>query len=279
MGVASCPKCQPVVFCHPHQRLLGLLKVDRNLWHSFWGGFTIVQKNHVVWKIGSRCLFLCTRRFSFDLTKRVFCILFPATSSIILRLEQAVTFFLPGLILFCAFMPKQVWMWGKTHAASFWNQHIKWELLRILCASAGGLLYGIEEHRGVGLMHGCRFSSYISMTCYVEVQLAWRGVWSLLDWAHGVVECGDIIKWIHPTGTKKKCSLGVSSCSTLHSLIALSRRPECVSSTVFKVQWETSNETNRRRLEKCTRKAEKCHKPVSDCSVNCLCKPGCLAVE
>lgn len=203
---------------------------------GFWD---CVKVEHTIWWRGLENSFFFRSVFTHKLificfNQICFCILFPGNISslfIILRLVHAATAFLPGLVLFC--MCFHVLMWGEKHAVCLWNQHIKWALLRILCASAGGLLCGIAEHLGVGLIHGRRFSSYISVTCYVEVQSAWRGVWSLLDWAHGDVECGDIIKWIHPTGTKKKCSLGVSSCSTLNSLIALCHEGQNVSAQQY----------------------------------------------
>lgn len=80
------------------------LKVDHDI-VLFWGG------GHVVWKIGFWCLFSDTRRFSFDLTKHFFAFYFQKTSFSDLY-RQLHSSCLAWFCSECAFMPKQVWMWG-----------------------------------------------------------------------------------------------------------------------------------------------------------------------
>lgn len=90
-GVASCPKCQPVVFCNPHQRLLGLFKSRPRYSPVLRRGARSLENWLLVSVFRHKAIFIW-------FNQTFFYILFP--ENIILRLVQAVTFFLPGLMLF-----------------------------------------------------------------------------------------------------------------------------------------------------------------------------------
>lgn len=93
------------------------------------------------------------------------------------------------------------------HAQYIGSRQNKLIPLWILTASARGLLWDALHNTFCRLwpmiVISQNRSAHFPVTCHEKVRPAWRGVQSLLDLAYGDVECGIIIKWSPPTGSKE----------------------------------------------------------------------------
>lgn len=154
MGVASCPKRQPVLLCNLHQRLLGLCKSGPHFpwWWTLLPTFSFFSDTHCVEEKKQKWLenwtlvsFLFTRKtifISFNERKSgfyTFYILLAGKSRSLLY-RQTANRSVPAWPDFNFWMCSHILTSldvRKKHSERAWNQHNKCVLLRVLC---GGLI-------------------------------------------------------------------------------------------------------------------------------------------